>query len=383
MDINSIKSALKNNELIFFYQPKVSFISGKIIGAEALIRWRRNDGAIIPPSEFIPLAESTGFITEITTSMFPRLINEFQRFRSLSENFQIAFNISAKDLKTPRLLLLLREAISTGLIGQKEIQFEITESTIIKKEQSVKKSLAGLVSAGVDIVMDDFGTGYSSLDVFSRLPFKELKVEQGLLKRCSISDRSDIILRATIAMASFLGIKTIVEGIETEHEYSSMQQLGCYACQGYYISPPIPMDDILNMIKSNPQWPSSYGGLFKMSFFAHSWYMKLFFDWLFVIQNKRDKQVCIEAERLRIDHTQCLFGKWHSENNKFISDCEHFVAISENHRKMHEVCNLIIDSMINEKGQDKINESLEQLNKLYCKLAGEYMEVMKHLFGNK
>lgn len=166
IDINSIKSALKNNEFIFFYQPKVSFISGKIIGAEALIRWRRSDGAIIPPSEFIPLAESTGFITEITTSMFPRLINEFQSLRSLSENFQIAFNISAKDLKTPRLLLLLREAISTGLIGQKEIQFEITESTIIKKEQSVKKSLAGLVSAGVDIVMDDFGTGYSSLDVF-------------------------------------------------------------------------------------------------------------------------------------------------------------------------------------------------------------------------
>jgi len=380
LDINSIKTALNNDQFVFFYQPKVSFVSGKIVGAEALIRWKYNDDTIIQPENFIPLAESTGLITEITTTMFPKLLNDLQKLRPLSDTFQVAFNISAKDLKSSHLLLSLREAISTGLLNPSEIQFEITESAIIQGEEQIKKTLTGLVASGVAIAMDDFGTGYASLDVLSRLKFDIIKIDQGLIKRFQFSGKNDIILRTNIAMASFLGTKTVVEGIETADMYYSMQQSGCHECQGYYISPPVPLNDLANLIKSNPTWPASTAGILKMAIFEHSWYQKLIYDWLF-IPNKNSKQSHIEAERLRNNDALCLFRMWESENEQYYHGHEYFDALRNKHKELHEIYNRTINSMIHGTSQETMNKLLDRLNESYSKFTERGMKFVQHLLA--
>ncbi len=382
INIDSIKTALINDEFIFFYQPKVSFISGNIVGAEALIRWKRNNDTIIPPGDFIPLAESTGFITEITISMFPKLVNDLQRLRPLSDTFQLAFNISGKDLKSNRLLLLLREAISTGLVNRSEIEFEITESATIQEGEQIRKTLTGLVTSGATIAMDDFGTGYSSLDVLSRLPFNKIKIDQGLVKRFQISGKNDMVLRGNIALASFLGTTTVVEGIETEHMYYSMQQSGCHECQGYYICHPLPLDDMIDLIGRNPKWPESSTGLLKMAIFAHSWHQKLLYDWFFC-PDKDNKPSQIEAERLRIDDNLCMFGKWAYENRQYYGGYEHFNTLMNIHKELHEIYNQTIDAMVNGASQMTISKFLHRINGLSCKFTELSMKFMQCILMEK
>ncbi|HEC91077.1 MAG TPA: EAL domain-containing protein, partial [Alphaproteobacteria bacterium] len=165
-----LENALHNNELKFFFQPKVSFLTGEIVGGEALIRWIKPDGTIVPPNEFIPGAEKSGFITDITAVMLPHLIEDIEAIRPIKPDIQIAFNISALDLHSPYLVKMLRSIIGSRRIDPGNIQIEITETAIVDASPRILAGLLDLVALGIEIVMDDYGTGYSSLDLLSRLP---------------------------------------------------------------------------------------------------------------------------------------------------------------------------------------------------------------------
>ncbi|MDJ0864080.1 MAG: EAL domain-containing protein, partial [Gammaproteobacteria bacterium] len=168
---SEIRQALENDEFVFFYQPKVSFLSGRISGAEALIRWCRGDGDVHVPHTFMPVAEASGMVPEITRHMFPRLLEDFQRIRGQQGQEGLAFNISGSDLDAPNLVALIRESISDGRLDAAHLELEITESTAVEENDVIARSLTGLLAAGVQLCMDDYGTGFSSLATLNRLPF--------------------------------------------------------------------------------------------------------------------------------------------------------------------------------------------------------------------
>ncbi|HEB79541.1 MAG TPA: EAL domain-containing protein, partial [Rhodospirillales bacterium] len=183
IQIKEIERALHDGEFCFYYQPKVSFLNGRIVGGEALLRWVKPDGAVIPPGAFLPQCEKSGFITDITAVMLSELIEDIGAIRKVKTDIQVAFNVSSLDLHSPYLVKMLRSFIGSRRIDPGNIQIEITETAIVDSSERIQKSLLDLVALGVEVVMDDYGTGYSSLDVLSRLPFSAIKLDQGVVGR--------------------------------------------------------------------------------------------------------------------------------------------------------------------------------------------------------
>ncbi len=238
ISLREIKSALENDEFIFYYQPKVSMITGKVCGAEALIRWLKPDGQIIPPSEFIPLAESSGFITDITKAMFQKLIADIATFDDTMDDLVISMNASTKDFRDSGFDNLIHDAIEAKKVDPNMVEIELTESAILDDCDIINGAVKALVNMGIPLVMDDFGTGYSSIDILSLFPFSTIKLDRGVISRMELSDRNRTIVEASIRMGHQLQLEVIAEGIENETVYRCLQSSGCAVGQGYWISPP-------------------------------------------------------------------------------------------------------------------------------------------------
>ena len=199
---SDIQGALERDQFVFYYQPKVSFLTGRISGAEALIRWRRDDGQVVQPTAFMPLAEGNGLTPRITRQMFPKLVEDFQKIRAGSRQEGLAFNISAEDLDAPNLVTLVRQAISEGRLSADRLELEITESTAISENDVINRSLTGLLAAGVDLCMDDYGIGFSSLATLNRVPFSVLKMDQSFVMRMMRSPKSATLVKTSISIAT-------------------------------------------------------------------------------------------------------------------------------------------------------------------------------------
>jgi EAL domain-containing protein (putative c-di-GMP-specific phosphodiesterase class I) len=283
-----VRDALKKGEFRFFYQPKVSFLTGQISGAEALIRWQRNEQTIVLPDAFIPVAHAHGLVPEITRAMFPRLVEDFQRIRSVNEETTVALNVTAQDLDTPRLLALVREAVASGSISSSQLEIEITETEAVVGSDATTSSLEALIGEGVQLSMDDYGTGYSSLDSLNRLPFGAIKMDQSFVLKMLSSPKSATLVKASVAMAQMLGLKTIVEGIETEGVYNTLIHCGCDEGQGYWISPPLAPEDYLAFLNAGHRWPASAVGMLRMAQLSHTWQKTLLVDAVFAfVQSRR------------------------------------------------------------------------------------------------
>jgi EAL domain-containing protein (putative c-di-GMP-specific phosphodiesterase class I) len=225
--------AIERGEFSFFYQPKVSFLTGRVEGAEALIRWRRADGSLVSPSQFIPVAEAHGMTPALTRHMFPLLLDDFARIHAECREDSLAFNISAPELDDPNLIALVHEAIAASRIDGSQLEIEITEGIAVSREDVIVQRLTGLLDAGVRLAMDDYGTGFSSLDTLNRLPFSALKLDQSFVLRMLRSPKSATLVKTSVAMAQLLGIRSVVEGIETEPVYRALMHYGCTQAQGF------------------------------------------------------------------------------------------------------------------------------------------------------
>lgn len=181
-----IRNAIKNDELVFFYQPKVSLITGKINGAEALIRWIKPDGTVIPPSEFIPIAEESDLIKEITYHMFAKLVDDLLILNGIDDALVTSFNTSAKDFEDDKFTNLVLNTLRISNLPTHVIQVELTETATFQATSVIKDHIIILRNAGLSLAMDDFGTGYSSIDTLSKLPFTTIKLDQGIIRLIKI-----------------------------------------------------------------------------------------------------------------------------------------------------------------------------------------------------
>lgn len=252
--VQALPSAVREQRLQLHYQPKVNCNDGRILGVEALLRWRDEHLGVVRPDEFIPLAEQTGEINRLTRWVCTAAFDQLQLWHEQGLQLALAINLSALDLQWPDLVKFLREAAQKRGLSPQSITLEVTESAVMVEPEQAIKRLTQLRAAGFKIAIDDYGTGYASLAQLKRLPVDELKLDRSFIQDIANSHADLTIVRSTLALAHELQLTTVAEGIEEESAWQILQQLGCDTVQGYYFSRPLAATQF-------EQWLRDYQGV--------------------------------------------------------------------------------------------------------------------------
>ncbi len=241
---NSLRRALERNEFLLYYQPQINLMTGQMVGMEALIRWQHPEKGMIPPAEFIPLAEETGLILPIGRWVLQTacLQNKAWQAAGLLPGC-ISVNLSSQQFKQQCIMGDITSALHDSGLDPKYLMLEITESIIMQNTDTVAAMLHDLNEMGVRASMDDFGTGYSSLNYLRRLPLFSIKIDRSFIKDIDTNPDDAIIAKAIIAMAHSLKLHVIAEGVETKEQMRFLQEIGCDEMQGHLLSRPIPAED--------------------------------------------------------------------------------------------------------------------------------------------
>jgi diguanylate cyclase (GGDEF)-like protein/PAS domain S-box-containing protein len=230
---NDLHRALERNELVLYYQPKVDAATRMVKGMEALIRWNHPDRGLIPPMQFIPIAETSGLILPIGEFVIRTVCGQIKTWQEAGyQQVNIALNVSGRQFDQQNLIEIVQEALQDSMIFPQCLEVEITESTIMRNPEKAVQILTDLKAIGLRIAIDDFGTGYSSLSYLKQLPLDFLKIDQSFVKGVASDPKDQAIIRTIIAMAHSLNLKTIAEGVETEEQLSFLQEHGCDEIQG-------------------------------------------------------------------------------------------------------------------------------------------------------
>ena len=240
----ALHKALERQELVLHYQPKVEVRSARMVGAEALMRWQR-DNHLVPPGEFIPLAEESGLIVPMSEWA---LAEAARQVKVWHDRFgfadTIAVNLPSRLFERPDLVEHIRQDAESCGVPLRSIQLEITETGLMKDLQGVIPALHRLNDVGVKISIDDFGTGYSSLAYLTTLPISELKIDGSFVRDLGLTPQSAAVVTAIIALARSLGLNVVAEGVENLRQMEVLHRLGCSVMQGYLFSRPIPPDQV-------------------------------------------------------------------------------------------------------------------------------------------
>ncbi len=251
-----LRHALDADRLFLEYQPQVDLETGRIVGAEALVRWQCN-GTCVPPGDFIPVAELSGLILEIDDWVLRTACLQASAWQKTGVPIaRMAVNVSARHLREQRLVDVVEEVLgSTGLPAD-ALELELTESVVMRNVDEAVTTLRRLRDLGVHVAVDDFGTGYSSLSYLHTLPIDHLKIDRSFVR--DLSPREDLgIVPAIIDMGHRLGLNVIAEGVETEPQAALLKKLGCDELQGFLYSPPVSADELLLL----PEWNKSWSAL--------------------------------------------------------------------------------------------------------------------------
>lgn len=247
-----LRNALNNSEFTMYYQPIVSLKSGDVKGYEALLRWMHPKKGIILPEKFISIAEDTGFIIPLGKWAIYEVCRQAAQWEnSLGEdnNFTISINISAHQFGTSDFLFVLQDALEKTGARSRYINLELTETALIENTERLSEILAELGRLDVGTSIDDFGKGYCSLNYLNRFPFDTLKIDQSLIHRIHDTPRNQAIVGSTIELAHRLGMKVVAEGIETEDEVKTLQQMNCEYGQGWFYDEPLPGNSAQMLLK--------------------------------------------------------------------------------------------------------------------------------------
>ena len=252
---NNLRLALKRDELLLHYQPQVEIAGGRIIGMEALVRWRHQERGIISPAEFIPIAEENGCIVPIGEWVLNTACAQNRLWQGLNGNgsMKMAVNLSSYQFRQAKLIETVARAIEEHGLPPHLIELELTEGIIMRNADETVATLRELKNMGVQISIDDFGTGYSSLSYLRRFPIDTLKIDSAFVRDLATDEDDASITKAIIAMAHNLGLRVIAEGVETKEQFDFLAENGCDAVQGFLFSQPLASDDATDLLKNKSQ----------------------------------------------------------------------------------------------------------------------------------
>jgi diguanylate cyclase (GGDEF)-like protein len=246
---SELHQALRLGQLELHYQPKVDTASGDVRSAEALIRWRHPKRGVIPPAQFIPLAEDCGLIHDIGAWVVREACRQCAAWqRAGVPPLRVAVNVAASQFRRGDLLEVIRGALADAQLDPHYLEIELTESVVMTDPEGTAAILEQLSRMGVLVSVDDFGTGYSSMTYLRRFPIDKLKIDRGFLKDLITSSDDAAIVRAIISLAHSLRLKVVAEGVETPEQLRFLRTLGCDQYQGYHFSPPLPASEFARLV---------------------------------------------------------------------------------------------------------------------------------------
>jgi len=252
MLLADLREAIRKEQLILHYQPKINLRNKRITGVEALVRWRHPDLDFIPPDHFIPLAEQGGLIRPLTLYVLEQAIRQRAAWRDAGIDIIVSINLSIKDLQDLMLPLHIKELLTRWDLEPSDLMLEITESSMMLEPDRTFEVISNLHALGVQLSIDDFGTGYSSLAYLKQLPAEEIKIDKSFVMNMTKDENDAVIVRATIDLAKNLGLKVIAEGVETAEIMMQLQDLGCDLAQGHYICRPLPANELRQWLATSP-----------------------------------------------------------------------------------------------------------------------------------
>ena len=246
---NKLKDAVFEQNFTMYYQPQFHTTDKVLRGVEALIRWRDDNGKMISPAVFIPIAEKNGAIVPIGTWVIEESLRAFAGWkRKYHYPMIMSLNVSAIQYRQPDFIEKVLRLMEKYDIEPSEIELEITESILIDDFNDITAKLVTLRDIGIKISLDDFGTGYSSLSYLKGLPIDTLKIDKSFIDTVITDENTRIITESIIYMVKKLGYETIAEGVETEEQYRYLNEIDCDNIQGYFLGKPMPSDKIENLL---------------------------------------------------------------------------------------------------------------------------------------
>ncbi|MEK3867406.1 EAL domain-containing protein [Paenibacillus sp. FSL H7-0716] len=253
-----LRKALERNELFLVYQPQLHFASGQVTGAEALIRWQHPKRGLVPPSEFIPLAEETGMIVPIGEWVLRTACRQNKVWQDVGYSpMRVAVNLSVYQFNQADIVQKVKEILQETRLNPQWLELELTESIAMQNAERVVMTLEELKNLGIQISIDDFGTGYSSLSYLRRFPVDRLKIDRSFVSDITERENEAVIAASIIAMAHSLKLDVIAEGVETEKQFEFLKTKGCHVMQGYYFCKPLPAESFWQSVRTQKDYNES------------------------------------------------------------------------------------------------------------------------------
>ncbi|MBF0445814.1 MAG: EAL domain-containing protein, partial [Magnetococcales bacterium] len=250
---NELHDALEQDQFVLHFQPKLDIESGTIRGMEALVRWQRSDGSMVPPFQFIPLAEEIGLIIPMGKRILEMACTFNKHLLEVEKiPLKVAVNLSPRQFQQVDIHQMVETVLKETGLPAKYLELEVTESMMMDDSEKATSILNQFRDLDLSISMDDFGTGYSSLSYLKKFPIHTLKIDQSFVRDLTIDSDDSAIVSAIVSMAKSLKLRVVAEGVETVEQLEFLKKIGCHELQGYLISRPIPAEEFSRFIKDKP-----------------------------------------------------------------------------------------------------------------------------------
>jgi EAL domain-containing protein (putative c-di-GMP-specific phosphodiesterase class I) len=247
-----LQVALEERQLVVYYQPIIDLLAGTVAGFEGLARIAQQDGSVLPPSAFIPVAEDTGLVMPLGERVIELACQEARNWESVAQipraALTVAINLSSRQFEPGDLATIVRDGLDKSGLDPSRLQLELTETALIDLHPRILQQLGQIRELGVEIGLDDFGTGYASLTHLRRLPLSFVKLDKSFVQGMTTEPEDDRIVAAVVDLAANLGLRSIAEGVETQEQLHRLRALGCDQAQGFLFARPLPSEDVPEVI---------------------------------------------------------------------------------------------------------------------------------------
>jgi len=369
MTESDLAEGLRNREFVLHYQPKFSLVANEIVGAEALARWRRPDGTLLPPSAFIPLAEQTGAIKELTLQLLDHLVHDLGS-AGLDETLMVSLNVTAQDFEDEMFTNALLDAIAAGALRPGSLELEITETQALSGGPRIREQLCVLTDAGIGLAMDDYGIGYSSIDTLSRWPFTTIKLDQGMIGRMLASSKDATIVRSSIRLGHELGVNVVAEGVEALAQQDFLAEAGCRLVQGYLVSSPLPLDEFQLFRHHNRRCHGMSPGLAHMALIDHvQWRRQMVRHAIRTASLPPSHPIRQSEGHPILCENSCAFGRWYVDANHCTAATDTYRALAKPHADLHRLGKKVVHRLRSGAALEDIDPILSELKQVSNELV--------------
>ena len=374
ISLADLHSGLSRGEFIYYYQPIFSLVNGRICGAEALLRWRRPDGTLRSPAAFIPLAEETGFITELTRAMYPRLIADLECMAPSEHLITTYLNLCSHELESDHLALEIGESLAKTGCQPRCLGVEIVERVLMPPNARIRNSIYEIAEQGLPLVLNDFSAGNTTLNYLSQLPLSAIKLAMNIVQRAPLSRMDFRVMRHLVSMGHQLRLDVIAEGIENDELYNLTLSTGCSAAQGYLFSYPLPLEEFCALVEQKPRWTNYPFGLEYLAQIDHIDFRRDVIRGALTLYTTSDADIRQRAlERLPLlGVDECLLAEWYNGIGQEWNTQPGFAELGQVHAEFHATAIALIQAAQDQASLERIDALIDNLDKLST-------EIMRHV----